>query len=73
VADVSLPGLDGIELISLIHARYPGLPVLVISGHQDESYARRAREAGAVAFLSKQGLVAKLPAAIRVAVRGTSL
>lgn len=70
VADVSLPGMDGIRLVERLRARRPGLTALVISGYEEEVYARRAREAGAHAFLSKRGLERTLPEAIREALGG---
>ena len=54
VTDVRLPGMSGIDLTGQIHQRWPGLPVVVITGHEDSLFERRAREAGAVAFLPKR-------------------
>ena len=54
VTDVRLPGMSGIDLTSQIHERWPALPVVVITGHEDSLFERRAQEAGAVAFLPKR-------------------
>lgn len=54
VTDVMLPGLGGIEFIGHLHAVRPEIPVLVISGHEEEAFARQAHQAGAVAFLHKR-------------------
>ena len=54
VTDVRLPGMSGIDLIGRIHARHPALPVVVITGHEDDVFERRAQEAGAAAFLPKR-------------------
>jgi DNA-binding NarL/FixJ family response regulator len=70
IADVSLPGMDGIALVGRLRERRPDLPALVISGFEEEMYARRALEAGAYAFLSKRGLDRQLPAVIREAIGG---
>jgi diguanylate cyclase (GGDEF)-like protein len=56
-SDLDMPKLDGFGLIERIRksadARIRGLPVVVISGSQDESSRRRAREVGANDFISK--------------------
>ena len=54
VTDVRLPGMNGIELTARLRALRPSLPVLVITGHEDGAFDRRAREAGARAFLPKR-------------------
>ena len=56
VTDLRLPGLSGIDLVARLHDARPGLPVLVVSAHEEEMHARRAREAGAVGFLPKRAL-----------------
>lgn len=65
VTDVRLPGMDGIALTERLRHAYPGLPVLVVSGHQDDVYVRRALDAGAVAFLPKRDLSRTLAGAVR--------
>jgi diguanylate cyclase (GGDEF)-like protein len=56
-SDLDMPRLDGYALIGRIResaeARIRELPVVVISGSQDESSRKRAREAGANEFISK--------------------
>ncbi len=56
-SDLDMPRLDGYALIERIRrsadARIRGLPVIVISGSQDESSRKRAREVGANDFISK--------------------
>ncbi|MEX1016495.1 MAG: response regulator transcription factor [Phycisphaeraceae bacterium] len=54
VADLSFEGLDGIELIKDLRARHPGLPVLVLSMHDESFYAQRVLKAGAMGYLMKQ-------------------
>jgi len=54
VADISLPGRSGIELIKDIHALNPQLPILVISMHDESLYAERALRAGARGYMMKQ-------------------
>ena len=53
VADLSLPGRSGVELIKDLSARHPGLPTLVLSMHDESLYAERAIRAGARGYLMK--------------------
>jgi FixJ family two-component response regulator len=53
VLDVSMPGIDGFELIHLLHSTGRSVPTVFISAHDDERYRQQAREIGAVAFLDK--------------------
>jgi CheY-like chemotaxis protein len=51
--DLNLPGLDGWMAISLIRARRPTLPFLIVSSANDPDIESRARSVGAAAFLRK--------------------
>ncbi len=51
--DVWLPGMDGMELLKRLHARYPLLPVIMMSGHAGIEAAVAAIKAGAYDFLEK--------------------
>src|SRR4051812_41475232 len=53
IVDVSLPGVNGIELIKMFKAERPSLRVLVMSMHSDTNYAIRALKAGARAYILK--------------------
>jgi FixJ family two-component response regulator len=53
VLDVSLPGLDGLELQSLIAADRVDMPIIFITGHADVPMSVKAMKAGAVEFLTK--------------------
>ncbi|HLI92560.1 MAG TPA: response regulator transcription factor [Puia sp.] len=54
VADISMPGQSGIEATRRIRARFPRLPVLLLSIYYDEDYARHVVSAGASAYLCKE-------------------
>jgi DNA-binding NarL/FixJ family response regulator len=54
VTDLTLPGLDGIDLVAAIRALHPTLPTIVTSAHDTDGYQQRAMQAGARACLSKQ-------------------
>ncbi|MBB3362647.1 DNA-binding NarL/FixJ family response regulator [Mitsuaria sp. BK045] len=51
--DLLMPGCTDVELIQRIHAAHAGLPVLVLTMHADPHIARRALEAGAGGYLTK--------------------
>jgi DNA-binding NarL/FixJ family response regulator len=50
-----MPGRNGLELIKLVKAERPRLPILIFSMHHEEQYAVRAIRAGASGYLSKEG------------------
>jgi two-component system response regulator FixJ len=53
VADVRMPGTDGIELVRELNRRNVALPVVLISGHADVPMAVTAIKAGAADFIEK--------------------
>lgn len=53
IADVCMPGMDGIELVKEMRTRYPDVCVLIVSGYEEFEFARAAVEAGAKAYLLK--------------------
>ena len=53
LVDVSLPKMNGIHLVSLIHNQYPALPCLMLSGHAHTHYVNRALAAGARGYILK--------------------
>lgn len=65
IADISLKESSGLELMRNIKAQCPGLPVLVVSVHDEGIYAEIAFRAGALGYLMKQEALEKIPAAIR--------
>ena len=69
LVDVSLPAMSGIELVALIAQLYPDVRCLMLSGHDELSYVKRALEAGAWGFVSK-GNPQTLLDGIRAALRG---
>ncbi len=54
IVDISLPGMDGIELTRLIRDRFENIPVLVISMHDESLFAERALDVGAKGYIMKQ-------------------
>ncbi len=65
VIDISMPGLDGLEVISQLQSRHPDLPILVLTMHEEGQYVVRAIQAGAMGYLTKQSAPEQLVTAIR--------
>lgn len=65
VIDISMPGLDGLEIIGRIRDEHPGLPVLILTMHEEEQYVVRAIGAGAMGYVTKRSASEELVEAIR--------
>jgi DNA-binding NarL/FixJ family response regulator len=65
IVDISLSGPDGLDLLKSIRARYPNLPVLILSMHDESIYAERALRAGANGYIMKQEATEKVLVAVR--------
>jgi DNA-binding NarL/FixJ family response regulator len=65
IVDISLNGPDGLDLLKSIRIQYPGLPVLILSMHDELIYAERALRAGANGYIMKQEATEKVLIAVR--------
>lgn len=72
VMDVSMPKMSGIDATRWLTANLPRVRVIGLSMHEDEPVAIAMREAGAVAFVTKDGPSTALMAAIHAARPGRS-
>lgn len=70
VVDISLPGMNGIELIKNLLHQVPEMKILVVSRHDEELYAERALRAGAKGYLMKLEAAETLITAIRQILNG---
>jgi DNA-binding NarL/FixJ family response regulator len=70
IADISLKESSGLELMRNIKAQYTGLPVLVVSGHDESIYAEIAFRAGALGYLMKSEALERIITAIRRVLSG---
>lgn len=70
IVDISLKSSNGIDLTKSIKARYPRLPVIVLSIHDESVYAERALRAGAEAYLMKEVISENIITAIRTVLSG---
>jgi DNA-binding NarL/FixJ family response regulator len=53
LVDLSLPGMNGIELVAELRRRRPGLKCGILSGHSSRAYVGKAFAAGAQAYMLK--------------------
>ena len=65
ILDISLPGQSGLEVLKDIKRDFLKLPVLILSMHSEEQYARRLLKAGASGYLKKDSAFDQLVNAIR--------
>ena len=65
IADISLNGPDGLDLLKNLRLLYPDLPVLILSMHDESIYAERALRARANGYIMKQEATEKVLVAVR--------
>jgi DNA-binding NarL/FixJ family response regulator len=70
VLDLTMPGLDGFEVLRQAKALVPGLKVLVLTMHSDPEYVERAVHGGADGYLLKDSAVNDLVAGIEAVAGG---
>jgi DNA-binding NarL/FixJ family response regulator len=70
VVDISLNGPDGLELVKHVRSIFPELPILVLSMHDEATYAERALRARANGYIMKQEATEKVLVAIRRILNG---
>lgn len=63
--DMTMPGVSGVDLIRRVRSERPGLPILVLSMHNEAQVVSRALRAGAAGYLTKDCDTDVLIAAIR--------
>ena len=65
VLDLTMPGTSGLDVLKLVKAHSPALPVLILSMHDQDQYAGRVLKAGASGYLPKESAPEELVNAIR--------
>ena len=53
ITDLTMPDMNGLELMEIVSARYPTMPMVAVSGYSIETGARAAIEARRVPFVNK--------------------
>lgn len=70
VLDLNMPGRGGLDILTDIHRRWPKLPVLVLSMHDEKQFAPRVLKAGAAGYLHKESAAHELVKALSRIVTG---
>ncbi len=68
--DISMPDHSGIDALAAIKARFPQLPVLILSGFPEAHYATTLLRQGAAGYINKEADPEEIVKAIRTVVRG---
>ena len=68
--DYHLPDATGLQALDVLGARFPDLPVLMLSGSASVALMRSVLQAGACGFVTKSGQSAEILDAIRVVLQG---
>ena len=70
IFDLSMPGLNGIDAVAILHDRCPGTRILILSMHSNSEHVHRALAAGASGYLLKGSVSEEIVAAVRAALVG---
>ena len=70
VLDISLGERNGLDVLKELQQLRPRLPVLILSMHAEEQYARRAFRAGAAGYITKDSSRAELVTALNKVIHG---
>jgi two-component system invasion response regulator UvrY len=68
--DLTMPGMDGLDVLKQLKIDKPDLPVIILTIHPESQYALRIIKAGASGYLTKESAAAELINAIRKVCRG---
>jgi DNA-binding NtrC family response regulator len=70
VSDIRMPGLDGVALLRRLQARFPGIPVVLVSAFPDDRIWSEALQLGALDIVPKPIRAGLLVQLLQDAVRG---
>lgn len=68
--DIGMPGPSGIDVLGIIRAHAPQLPVLILTGYPEEHYATNLLRQGASGYLNKECEPEEIVAAVRALAHG---
>ena len=72
ILDITLPGRSGLDVLRDVKSLHPDLPVLILSMHPEDQYAKRVLRAGASGYMNKESAPEELLEAVAKALAGGS-
>lgn len=73
IADVSMPGLDGVDLLRQVRQRFPDMAVVMLSGIREAETAVDCLIAGAMDYITKPALLGEIQSRVRRALEKREL
>lgn len=70
LADITMPGLNGLETAAAIAKKFPEVKVIILSMHRNREYVIQALRAGCAGYLVKDGAASELDLALDAIRRG---
>lgn len=70
VLDISMPGINGIDVARQLHKELPKIKVLALSAYLDKRFVQEMLKAGAAGYVTKTAALTDLPRAIRAVAAG---
>jgi DNA-binding NarL/FixJ family response regulator len=71
ILDITMRGRSGLDILSDLKLAQPTLPILVLSAHPEDQYAKRVLKAGAQGYLQKESAPEELIQAVRKLLAGS--
>jgi two-component system invasion response regulator UvrY len=71
ILDITMPGRSGFDILRDLRLVQPKLPILVLSMHPEDQYAKRVLKAGAQGYLKKESAPEELIQAVRKLLAGS--
>lgn len=70
VLDLKMPGMDGLEVLRVVHSQHPEVKAIMLTGHGSEKDREEAMRIGACDYLHKPVDITELTERIKKAVAG---
>jgi len=70
ILDISMPGKSGLDILDDLKRLRPRMPILLLSMHPEQQFARRALKSGAAGYLTKDSVTDELKEAVKKIVGG---
>lgn len=70
VLDISMPGMNGVDVARQLHKEHPKVKILALSAYLDKRFVQEMLKAGAMGYVTKTAALTDLPRAIRAVAEG---